>query len=45
MVITVPLPRSAQIRLNGRAVLRDVMNGHFHKVGFHLRGFWRALID
>jgi len=43
MRIQMTLPRSTQIALNGRAVLRDAANRDFGKMAFHLRGIWRAL--
>lgn len=45
MAILVPLSRSAQLRLNGRAVFRDVINRDFQKFAFHSRGLWRALVS
>jgi hypothetical protein len=45
MVIPATLSRSVQLRLNGRAVLRDLVQGDFHKLSFHLRGLWRAIRD
>lgn len=38
-----PLPASIQIYLNGRAIVRDVAYGQFHKLPFHVCGLWRAL--
>lgn len=43
MVIPVPLSRSAQLRLNSRALLRDLANGDFHKIPFHFKGLIRAV--
>jgi len=39
------LTRSEQLALNGRAALRDFFNGEVDKLCFHLRGFWRALVN
>jgi hypothetical protein len=44
MIVHLPLSRGHQLSLNGRAVLRDLVSGNFHKARFHLRGFCRALI-
>lgn len=44
MILHQSLSRSRQLSLNGRAMLRDLAQGDFHKVRFHLRGFCRALI-
>jgi hypothetical protein len=44
MIVHLPLSRSHQLSLNGRAVLRDLAMGDFRKARFHLRGFCRALI-
>jgi len=42
MIAERTLTRSAQFALNGRAVWRDLLGGHFTKIHFHLRGCWRA---
>jgi hypothetical protein len=44
MILHLPLSRSEQLRLNGRAILRDFASRDFRKARFHLRGFCRALI-
>lgn len=43
MIATPPLSRSEQLRLNARALLRDMVNGDFHKLPFHFRGVLRAV--
>jgi hypothetical protein len=44
MILSAILTRTEQLSLNGRAVLRDLVNGKVEKLCFHLRGFCRALI-
>ncbi|WP_217494483.1 hypothetical protein [Nibricoccus aquaticus] len=44
MILHLPLSRKHQLSLNGRAVLRDLASGDFRKMGFHLRGLYRALV-
>jgi hypothetical protein len=43
MILHLPLSRTSQLRLNGRALLLDLARRDFRKLGFHLRGFYRAL--
>jgi hypothetical protein len=43
MITGIALSRSDQLRLNGRALLRDMAKGEFRKICFHFRGLWRAV--
>jgi hypothetical protein len=44
MTTHLPMNRSRQLALNGRALIRDMARGDFRKACFHLRGFFRALL-